>query len=98
MAKKEYIDRRSLGIKCADPSAFINPAYAMGWNSAVKLIQNAPVEDVTPVKRGTWVPAKNDFLGDECFECSNCSYLQIGNNHKYCSNCGAKMNEVTKNG
>lgn len=93
MAKKEYIDRRSLGIKCADPSAFINPAYAMGWNSAVKLIQNAPAADVAPVVHGKWLPTKNEFMGDECFECSNCGYTTIGCDYKYCSNCGAKMCE-----
>lgn len=93
MAKKEYIDRASLGIKCADPSAFINPAYALGWNSAIKVIENAPAADVAPVVHGKWEPTKNDFMGNECFDCSNCGYTQIGRDYNFCSNCGAKMDE-----
>lgn len=96
MAKKEYIDRASLGIKCADPSAFINPAYAMGWNSAVKLIQNAPAADVALVRRGFWgketLPFK-DKQGNQHFGacCSNCG--AILDRTKFCGECGAKMGE-----
>lgn len=52
-----------------------------------------PTEDVAPVIHGKWLPTKNEFMGDECFECSNCGYTTIGCDYKYCSNCGAKMGE-----
>lgn len=99
MAKKEYIDRRSLGIKCADPSVFINPAYAMGWNIAVKLIQNAPVADVAPVRHGFWV--KEMYTRDEYgnpkyrFCCSNCG--RVFDRTAFCGGCGAKMDGGNEN-
>ena len=94
MAKKEYIDRASLGIKCADPSAFINPAYAMGWNSAVNLIQNAPVADVAPVVHGKWLFVNPPTEIIDWEECSVCGYANYNFSHyKYCPSCGAKMCE-----
>lgn len=47
----EYIDRTALGIGYADPKLFDNPAYANGWNSAIKIINEAPAEDVVHVVR-----------------------------------------------
>lgn len=47
----EYIEREALGIGYADPKAFDNPVYAEGWNSAIRIIYEAPVEDVVPVVR-----------------------------------------------
>ena len=42
----EYIDRTALGIGYADPKAFINPAHAEGWNTAIQIINEAPSADV----------------------------------------------------
>lgn len=50
MAKK-YIDAEALGIGKANRDAFVNPAYADGWNSAVDIIQTAPAADVVEVVR-----------------------------------------------
>ena len=47
----EYIDRTALGIGYADPKAFINPAHAEGWNTAIQIINEAPVADVVEVVR-----------------------------------------------
>lgn len=47
----EYIDRKNLGIGYADPKVFTDPAYAEGWNSAITIINDAPIEDVVPVVR-----------------------------------------------
>ena len=102
----EYIDRTALGIGYADPKAFINPAHADGWNTAIQIINEAPAADVAPVVHGHWVynPNGMDFvLG--AWECSICGikndnlpcdrkinpYNYIGS--KYCPNCGAKMDE-----
>ena len=97
----EYIDRTALGIGYADPKAFINPAHAEGWNTAIQIINEAPSADVAPVRHAKWV------LIDECVNegvyCSNChkkiyraEYANQKVKSNYCPNCGAKMdgNEV----
>ena len=47
----EYIDRSALGIGKAKREAFTIPEYADGWNSAIKIIDNAPTVDDVPVVR-----------------------------------------------
>ena len=47
----EYIDRSALGIGKAKREAFTIPEYADGWNSAIKIIDNAPTVDAVPVVR-----------------------------------------------
>lgn len=46
---KEYIERTALGIGKANRDVFKVPEYADGWNSAVEIIQNAPIADVVEV-------------------------------------------------
>lgn len=92
----EYIDRTALGIGYADPKAFINPAHANGWNTAIQIINEAPSADVAPVRHAKWV------LIDECVNegvyCSNChkkiyraEYANQKVKSNFCPNCGAKM-------
>ena len=97
----EYIDRTALGIGYADPKAFINPAHADGWNTAIQIINEAPAADVAPVVHGHWYMRG----GRAC--CSNCNVKSLWGsdwdgckNHErefvsaksnYCPNCGAKM-------
>lgn len=38
----DLISRSGLGIGYANPSVFDKPEYAVGWNAAVKLINEAP--------------------------------------------------------
>ena len=100
----EYIDRTALGIGYADPKAFINPAHADGWNTAIQIINEAPAADVAPVVHGRWIYNPNGMdwnLG--AWQCSVCKcnnnnlpgndkhnpYIFQGSN--YCPNCGAKM-------
>ena len=102
----EYIDRTALGIGYADPKAFINPAHADGWNTAIQIINEAPAADVAPVVHGRWIYNPNGMdwnLG--AWQCSVCKcnnnnlpgndkhnpYIFQGSN--YCPNCGAKMDE-----
>mgnify|MGYP007066584802 CR=1 FL=1 len=47
----EYIDRSALGIGNAKREAFTIPEYADGWNSAIKIIDNAPTVDAVEVVR-----------------------------------------------
>lgn len=93
----EYIDRTALGISYADPKAFINPAHAEGWNTAIQIINEAPAADVAPVVHGRWIRFKEH---DSCYvhmRCSECSAYWSDPSHadsfRYCPNCGAKMDE-----
>lgn len=47
----EYIDRSALGIGKAKREAFTIPEYAYGWNSAIKIIDDAPTVDAVEVVR-----------------------------------------------
>lgn len=51
----EYIDRKALGIGKCNPDIFEDKGYANGWNSAIKIIEEAPTVDVEPVKHGHWI-------------------------------------------
>lgn len=89
----EYIDRTALGIGYADPKAFINPAHADGWNTAVQIINEAPAADVAPVMHGRWTQ-----VDDTKCRCSNCDIIALiglypHGDKNYCPNCGAKMDE-----
>ena len=48
---RRYIDADALGIGRADRNAFTVPEYADGWNSAIEIIENAPIVDVVEVVR-----------------------------------------------
>ena len=48
---REYIDRIALGIGFCNPEIFESKEYARGWNSAIKIIENAPTADVVEVVR-----------------------------------------------
>ena len=45
------IDARALGIRLANETIFKEREYAHGWNSAIKIIENAPTIDAVPVVR-----------------------------------------------
>lgn len=62
----EYIDRSALGIGNAKREAFTIPEYADGWNSAIKIIDNAPTVDAVPVVRC------KDCAKDGLFSCPMC--------------------------
>lgn len=87
----EYIDRTALGIGYADPKAFIIPAHAEGWNTAIQIINEAPTADVAPVVHGKWEQVDNT----KC-RCSRCDIIALiglypHGDKNYCPNCGAKM-------
>ena len=46
-----YIDVDKLGIGRANPDVFESEDYADGWNSAIRILEKADVEDVTKVVR-----------------------------------------------
>ena len=45
------IDAEALGIGVANETIFKEREYAHGWNSAIKIIDNAPTIDAVPVVR-----------------------------------------------
>ena len=90
----EYIDRTALGIGYADPKAFINPAHADGWNTAIQIINEAPAADVAPVVHGRWLCVDTDI--EQFFLCNRCKKKEYWES-KYCPNCGAKMDEEEHN-
>ena len=47
----DLIDRTALGIGEAKREVFENPAYADGWNSAIKIIKAASAVDAVSVVR-----------------------------------------------
>lgn len=55
-------------------------------------IDSQPTVDAEPVRRGKWVEIGSGF--NYHFECSECGWKDgypFNERHKYCPNCGAKM-------
>lgn len=95
---REYIDRIALGIGFCNPEIFESKEYARGWNSAIKIIENAPTADVVEVVHGEWerIEKKDETrIINVDFRCSACRRFRFHNGelrrYKYCPNCGAKM-------
>ena len=68
-----------------------------------KWIDDAPTVDAEPVHHGRWldVLVADDEGETDGVECSECGYTDINvywakTYHKYCPNCGARMDEVRK--
>lgn len=88
----EYIDRKALGIGKCNPDIFEDKGYANGWNSAIKIIEEAPTVDVEPVKHGKWkeITTHNSCTYDYDCVCSECK-ISGHPLYNYCQNCGARM-------
>lgn len=99
------IDADALGVGEANRDVFIVPEYADGWNSAIKMIKNAPTVDAVPVKHGKWL--ETDSAPHRVY-CSKCYKTFVNNKNwlksnggsiddaEYCPHCCAKMDEVSK--
>ena len=86
----EYIEREAL-------LAAYDAAHEGAPGRARKLIAEAPVADVAPVRHGRWVEKEEPYF-DVLFGCSACGeeFCFIEGNpsdnlYKYCPNCGARM-------
>ena len=62
-------------------------------NYATLILREAPTIDVAPVRHGCWervIPSKSAAKWSTKVSCSNCHSAGYAH-HKYCPNCGAKM-------
>lgn len=91
----DYIDRAALGIGLCNRDVFENKGYADGWNTAIKILQEAPAADVQEIKHSEWKLCYEDWrrqiAGDECSACGFQHYGACISHYHYCPNCGAKM-------
>ena len=91
----EYIEREA-AVKIAEKYGLANGS-ALGRHTGLadciaSEIADIPAADVAPVVHGRWNPTQSPFM-NECVDCSICGYRTCwGINHKFCPNCGAKMN------
>ena len=88
----EYIEREAImefpvrKDRCDKEHA--NEHFINGIESVLEYVENLPAADVTPVRHGRWIDAR-EYCGD--YMCSNCESLYGTNKFNYCPNCGAKM-------
>ena len=59
---------------------------------AKQILSDAPTVEAKPVKHGHWIEVTSD---DVLWRCSVCKELQCCYG-RYCSTCGARMDEVTE--
>ena len=67
------------------------------WNTAheiANIIKYAPTEDVAPVIHAKWEKGGQGF--SFMYKCSHCGWIDgypFNERHRFCPNCGAKMEE-----
>jgi len=62
--------------------------------TAAEALDKAPAADVAPVVHGRWEENEHGYVCSECRDCFLDGYYMNEETlaaHKYCSNCGAKM-------
>jgi rubrerythrin len=84
---KEYIDREAAfrAILGQPPDA-----HYPGWYA--DSIKEIPAADVAPVVHGEWISDGDGYCW--CYKCSVCGWedgYPFNDRHKFCPNCGAKM-------
>ncbi len=93
----KLIDTSVLGIVKCNPDALENKGYALGWNTVISVIENAPIIDAEPVRHGKWLHSYKcrTYLEppEEVCKCSKCGfdYGYEAEPYNFCPNCGAKM-------
>ena len=66
------------------------------YNFLRNVVQGVPAEDAELVRHGYWIytPADTDTTTKARFKCSECGRMRnmfVRYQHKYCAECGAKM-------
>ena len=67
--------------------------YRQGWNHCLRAIYQQPAADVKPVVRGTKIPNYTVEDWVTWCKCSVCGYDGLFIEDKFCSQCGAKLEE-----
>lgn len=74
--------------------------YCRGWNDALRAAADTATAE--EVKRGRWIIDRefgNDVMSaEQMVICSVCGKGIFWGKQNYCPNCGAKMDEVNKDG
>ena len=80
----EYIEREALRDALYDADAVTM--------SGVKILNQFPVADVSPVRHGKWIE-KEKYTFGVMYDCSICDNRILNNGHpwNYCPNCGCRM-------
>lgn len=76
----EYIEREALRDALYDADAITM--------NGVKILNQFPPTDVSPVRHGRWVCVDTD--NEQFFICNRCKRKEYWES-KYCPNCGARM-------
>ena len=103
---KYYIDRDALvdwlkriPLKdLSDGRGLCRVIFEDDFKKAIKKMPKGIIVDVAPVRHGRW--RTNVLHGYEyTFVCSECGYVYVypfDGMHRYCPNCGARMDEVSE--
>ena len=97
----KYIDREALvewlkriPLKdLSDGRGLCRVIFEDDFKRAIKKIPKGIIVDVAPVRHGRWervIPSKSAAKWSTRVSCSNCHSAGYAH-HKYCPNCGAKM-------
>lgn len=100
---KEYIERAA-AMKSIIGLTIVDPAVAQYANAVYYNLQSLPAADVVEVRHGRWI--FDHMTGEWSYYsyCSECNYQEFFANedaekrHKYCPNCGARMDKEEERG
>ena len=84
-------------MRLIDADALLQRAVPHGWSTPLWvsdiMIEDAPTIEAEPVRHGHWEKIGTIENTWVVHKCSYCGYQTIDNG-QYCTNCGAKMDEV----
>ena len=95
----EYIERE-YAVDAVVDVYYNTPDINLSCEKFETAIFKIPAADVAPVRHGCWervIPSKSAAKWSTRVSCSNCHSAGYAH-HKYCPNCGAKMDGGADNG
>ena len=95
----EYIERE-YAVDAVVDVYYNTPDINLSCEKFETAIFKIPSADVAPVRHGCWervIPSKSAAKWSTRVSCSNCHSAGYAH-HKYCPNCGAKMDGGADNG
>ena len=91
MTKNKYIAQDEAISILASNHIMGLPDWNVAFERAEEYIASIPAADVAPVVRGTKIPCTSVEDWAQWCRCSVCGYDELFVEDKFCSNCGAKM-------